>query len=101
MHRKRHAMGWTIFLLVVSGLYDVYALQLARRNGRHPVSVVYGFYVPSAELLTGMTIMQANFQRLPILSNPWMFALGFILLAAAVISVFVAGLLYRHTSPHP
>ena len=39
-------MGWTLFMLAVCGLYDLYAVQLAVRNGRHPAPVVYGFYCP-------------------------------------------------------
>lgn len=94
-------MGWTIFLLAVSGLYDLYAVQLALRNGRHPAPIVYGFYVPSAEMMTAMMIFQANSQNLPVLSNTWAFAIALVLFPVALITLLVAGRAYRRSIARP
>ena len=95
--RKRHMMGWTIFMVAVCILYDAYALQLAVRNGRHLARVVYGFYVPSAEIMTAVTIIQVYFHRVLVLPDVLVFALAVFLIAVAFVTMFAEHYAHRRS----
>ena len=89
-------MALTLVYLAMCGLYDFYVVQLALRSGKHPVPVVYAFYVPSAEIATAVTlILAAIYLPLSFSYGVGAFAIALVLGILGISTAFIANRSYR------